>query len=740
MKGFTKRLFFNRSLFRKQLLSYLITVLIPISMIVSVYAYTINEDLTSQIEQTSTASIQRTAKNLDNLIDQINYFALQLSFLPDMNNMLKNPVAFTLYDYYKLKEQLRSQINSNNLFYSVYIYSALNERFMTSNEGLFDADTFYDSQVLTQIRKEDRPHFWYQVREDYVTFYKDIPVTESMPLGTLVINMQKKMFLNTMYNLNIGDEERIFVVDKSGSVISSHPQVENEMIRQMITNGDAVSSSGTLQKIVLDGTKYFAHIASMKGDGWTLVNLIPYASYKAKLFEKLSKVLTIVLFVFLIGLAIAYAFAVKMYNPWKKMIEVLSGVGGGKSSSDEYMLVSGAINSMMATIKQNEPVMKDHLISDILRNKVSDKETISARLQQAGLQFTEPYYAVIVAVFDDLQSEDAEDPQRNLLIYSMVLETLKAYLPVEGTILDRSKLGFIVNLPQKGMDAGIRQRIHQTYAEMNAVGQEELNVSLQFIVSDADAPERLHLAYEQIRRMLNYKAVINRNDIVFVQDHKSELKFVYPLSLQKQLIHAVATMNREKANQCIGELFDQYIYKSKYPLEKLQGMIVVLMSSVLNELLKEGYDIGSLNEDVDIFKLNECQNNDELYQFMITHIHRIIAFLETLQDKQVTNLYVAKTIAYMEEHYANPLSITEIAERIGVSSGHLSRTFKAEIGKSMLEYLTEFRIKKSKELLSARSDSLQEIGLAVGYHDVQSFIRFFKKYEGMTPGEYRKSI
>ncbi|MGG1515504.1 AraC family transcriptional regulator [Paenibacillus oryzisoli] len=740
MKRFTNKLFFNRSLFRKQLLSYFITVLIPTLMILTIYSYTIVEDLTSEIKQASDNSTQNVTKSIEDLTEQIDYFSLRLSFLPDLNRMLKDPTGIMEYDKYQLKEQVRNQIVSSQLFYSVYIYSTLNKRFMTSGEGFFDADSFYDKPVLEQIQTRGNESFWYQVRDDYITFYKAIPVTETKPLGFVVINVQKDMFLSTINNLSNGNEQNVFIVDNNAHVITSSNGDNTSVIDHLIAE-KAGSTSNEMQKISLNQQTFFANIQHVKGNSWTVVSLIPYDIYIERLIDKMSKILIMVIVVFAIGLVIAYTFAVKMYNPWKKMLEVLFGSeNNNQISKDEFLVVSGAISSMKDTIKQNEPIMKDHLISDILRNNVSNIENISDRLEQVGILFTEPYYLVIIAVFDEMRSEDAENPQHKLIIYSMVSEILKKNMLVEGTILDRNKLGFIVNLPHSSMDEALRQQIHQCYAEMNTAAQEQLNISLQLVVSGISTTEQLHTAYEQIRRMLNYKAVINRNDVVMIQDYKNEFKFVYPSSLQKQLIHAVTSMNREKANQCVSDLFNQYMYKTKYPLEKIQGMVVVLLSSVFNELLKEGHDIEGLYEDVDIFKLNECQNNDELNQLMITNINKLIAFLEGQQDKQVMNLYVTQAIRIIEEHYVTNISITEIADRIGISSGHLSRIFKIEMGKPMLEYLNEYRIKKSKELLSQRSDSLQEIGLAVGYNDVHSFIRFFKKYEGMTPGDYRKTI
>jgi AraC-like DNA-binding protein len=86
------------------------------------------------------------------------------------------------------------------------------------------------------------------------------------------------------------------------------------------------------------------------------------------------------------------------------------------------------------------------------------------------------------------------------------------------------------------------------------------------------------------------------------------------------------------------------------------------------------------------------------------------------------------------------MSISDIAAAIGISSSHLSRIFKMEVGRTPLEYLTEYRLKHSKRLLADGNCSLNKIVEAIGYNDVHTFIRSFKKVEGITPGEYRKRL
>lgn len=762
MKGLSKKKLFNRSLFRKLLLSYLVSVLIPTLLIVSVYAYTNKEDILAQIEQSSESKIQRISKNIETVIDQINSFSLQLSFLPYINGYLEQSGEYDMYDVYQLKEQIRKHIVPNKLFHSVYLYSFAGNKVITTNDGIFAADEFYDRQTIQQIREfsETKP-WWYQVRfppkeafwnadssehdDEFVTFYRSIPVTAVKPTGMLVFNIPKTMFLNTLYHMYIGSENDTLIIDDEGSVISQSGVTQVPELQSLILQVSKMQDT-EMSKVTWNKKSYFMRVASVPYNSWKVVHLTPYQLYQERLMDKLMGLSFVVLLVGLIGLVISYLYAVKMYHPWKTLIETLSGTVGKKhewftrEETDEFSLVNGAITSMIHTLKQNEPVVKDHLIGDILQNNLLDKDSIPSRLEQLGITFSAPGYLVMVVVVDPLVSEESQDPQHKLVMFSFVSETLKTHFIGEGTILDDNKFGFIVNVNTPNLHDGLKDRIRECYAEMMAFTEGRLNVSLQLCVSEVCPIEEIHQSYELIRRALNYKAVMGSDEVIFVQNVPKNRKLEYPLSMQKQLLHTIVTLNRDKAEACIEELFEQYIYNSSYSHEKLQGMLVLLMGSIDNELLKEGYDVWDLNEGIGILKLNECRNNDQLRQFMSRHIQRHISHLQELENRKHMNRYTTKAIEYMEEHFAMNISITDIADHIGISSGHLSRTFKTETGKSMLEYLTEFRVAKSKEMLAQRSDSLNEISQALGYNDVQSFIRFFKKFEGVTPGEYRKNI
>ncbi|MCR5828935.1 MAG: helix-turn-helix domain-containing protein [Lachnospiraceae bacterium] len=91
-------------------------------------------------------------------------------------------------------------------------------------------------------------------------------------------------------------------------------------------------------------------------------------------------------------------------------------------------------------------------------------------------------------------------------------------------------------------------------------------------------------------------------------------------------------------------------------------------------------------------------------------------------------------------NYNKDLDMLSIASRFNVSYSYLSRIFKNNMLMTLTDYLNKYRIERSCELLSERSEKLESIAIEVGYNNIQSFQRFFKKYKGTTPTLYRKSV
>jgi len=116
---------------------------------------------------------------------------------------------------------------------------------------------------------------------------------------------------------------------------------------------------------------------------------------------------------------------------------------------------------------------------------------------------------------------------------------------------------------------------------------------------------------------------------------------------------------------------------------------------------------------------------------------RAAPYRSDLQDVTHTDI-VQRAKAYIHEHFADPdISLGTVAKAVGFSNNHFSTVFSQEVGKSFIEYLTEYRIEKAKALLAA-GEKTSEAGLQVGYTEPSYFSFVFKKTTGISPRDYRK--
>lgn len=106
-------------------------------------------------------------------------------------------------------------------------------------------------------------------------------------------------------------------------------------------------------------------------------------------------------------------------------------------------------------------------------------------------------------------------------------------------------------------------------------------------------------------------------------------------------------------------------------------------------------------------------------------------------DKGQVNALVEQAQDYMEEHYTENLTLTEVAECIGISGGYLSTLFNQTLECGFTDYLNKIRIEHSCCYLEQSYFKTYEIAYKVGFHDEKYFSKVFKKIKGMTPKEYR---
>lgn len=98
-----------------------------------------------------------------------------------------------------------------------------------------------------------------------------------------------------------------------------------------------------------------------------------------------------------------------------------------------------------------------------------------------------------------------------------------------------------------------------------------------------------------------------------------------------------------------------------------------------------------------------------------------------------------RSIRYIKENFAQPISLDQIAQEGGLSKCHFCREFKKETGMTPMQFLSRMRIKRSKQLLR-KNLPVSTIAMKVGFHDLSSFNRHFRSFVGLSPTEFRNSL
>ena len=137
--------------------------------------------------------------------------------------------------------------------------------------------------------------------------------------------------------------------------------------------------------------------------------------------------------------------------------------------------------------------------------------------------------------------------------------------------------------------------------------------------------------------------------------------------------------------------------------------------------------------------LISARSPSELERIVFDIIGHLVGAQEQNTDSKPRVKQILQYIA--ANYYDVNLSVQMIADTYEISLPYLSRIFKKEYGTGLLDYINRYRVEKAKELMQTSGDeSIASIATRVGFGSSQTLIRAFKRYEDMTPGQYRQSL
>ncbi|SKA98087.1 two-component system, response regulator YesN [Caloramator quimbayensis] len=136
-------------------------------------------------------------------------------------------------------------------------------------------------------------------------------------------------------------------------------------------------------------------------------------------------------------------------------------------------------------------------------------------------------------------------------------------------------------------------------------------------------------------------------------------------------------------------------------------------------------------------RLELCSSASQLFLHFERHIKESFEIvIKNKEQEDIRPIRISKQ--FINENYMKPITLKEVSDYVGFNDSYFSYLFKKENGITFLDYLSEVRMNKAKELLKNTDLSVAEICERVGYNDLKYFVKSFKKFTGIKPSEYRK--
>ncbi|UJF35727.1 helix-turn-helix transcriptional regulator [Paenibacillus hexagrammi] len=461
-------------------------------------------------------------------------------------------------------------------------------------------------------------------------------------------------------------------------------------------------------------------------NGWLLISETPmnYLIHKLSFIRNVT--VTVCLLLIVIGAVISYFLSRSIYLPFKRLLHLNT--------------------SLESSFRASLPAMQERFVDHLLNNKIGSSSEIQSQIDFFQSRLTPLGYVVMLIEIDNYP----------LLVNSYSSMDLNLYKFAIGNIAEE-----IVGEPFNCLSTEGKANQRALLINVRETTQSELTIILKEIATRVSATiysmlkftvtigignryehiEDAYMSYNEALDSIQHKLVLGANQILFYQDiaqDRSGIDYYYPFQLEKHMMNLLKKGDTEGALACLDSLTQEVKEKRDLSHANIFRIYTRLLDAALEALTELNGTIGkAFGEDVLLYReLAGRETVDAIHEwFGSTIITRIAAYAAV---KEQSNPLVDKAVQHLQQHFRTDLSVEEVAEAVGINPAYLSRLFKQQVGKTIVEYLTNLRLEESKQLLSESSLNIHEIARSIGYNNTNSYIRFFKKYEGITPGDYRK--
>lgn len=167
--------------------------------------------------------------------------------------------------------------------------------------------------------------------------------------------------------------------------------------------------------------------------------------------------------------------------------------------------------------------------------------------------------------------------------------------------------------------------------------------------------------------------------------------------------------------------------------------LLIELDTPLQDLVPEDYPHHTYLSEA-LMDVLSAKDLHEIREYMVGYLQKLLQDLSQLDEAQNAVELIDRVKKYIQNHFAENLTLSVLSEVFFVCPAYLSRLFKKKTGINFVDYLTNLRMEKAKEFLAIPSMKVYTVAEMVGYENPRYFSRLFKDATGLSPQEYRTMV
>lgn len=740
--------------------SYIIIFLLPV-VCLGVFIFIITQkNLKEDALTKNTITLQKISNLVDSQLEQVYRIPLDITINDSFRNftMKKDP-----HGALSVMRYLKNSMLMNTFVEDVYLYFYGDDYLVSSGTtvtvpGFFSVLYQYNNWTQEEfetalntstalIRGEETVGYLNLQTQNQMTFLMPVGYINGSPYANALIILKGDKIIEMINNSGIHSASDFMIINSdTDSVVFSSKSTEltadDEFLK--IINSFEKSSKSTAAEsgaiYVNNGIKY--HIAHKYSDSTFLryVSVTPVSELTTSLNQ-----LTVF---FVVGLALLTGvilllilfFLNRNYNPIRNLKQfsqqlITQNEAENLFLQDEIEQIRKCLeylNSNNITLKKEvvdgKSNLKSCVVFDLIRGEFPNQSRFEGATARAGMHFLYKLFAVSV-----IHSKAYGHDGANKIIADIEGNRDVPYTTYAHRHFESDKIILIINLEQEHKNRlyfdlkNLNDYLEKKYSIHQTVGFSQCYNDI------ADIPKAFFEASTAANHRLlrGGSCVISYGECLPKDDADNVL---HPLEIQ-QFGKLIKNGDYNATKKFLDDL-KQRLKNTQFPIYVVKSICF----DVVCELKRAAANIFTLPPSYcDALDLLEYDTTDELFD-TIDIICRPIcdAVLDMTSERESSK--IDSMILYIENNCKNPdFSTDRMAEDFSQSSPALCQYFKQKTGKTVTDYLVDFRMSRAKELLVSTNYPLTQIAYEVGYYNVSSFIRRFKQMVGCSPGVYRET-